>query len=366
VEVCASGRRLLGADALVCFEAVSPTVLESVVVAGPTLPPMRVDVQVSDSPVARVFRDGGLVLAHDGAARDLAPLRAMGAGSLLAGAVDRGLERMGVLAWVWRARRPLSRRDRAVAEALIAEKGLATEREHLLREIRGELLAEMRAARPRNLHDAVAHELAELHGYLQTLTAVMQEKPHLVSGMLALMEEHVVEAGGELSHLLTVAWDEPLADRPLPDAIHALVQDFHLHAPGVAVRCDVPRLTAQETAAIRPAVREAVYFVAQEALHNVAAHAHATHADVEVHVRGDAVALAVADDGLGFVAGVVRAGRYGISRMQERADLLGGDLEIASSMGAGTRVRLGLPRAGSETVLHDGAVPGALPRILPA
>jgi signal transduction histidine kinase len=363
VEVCAAGRRLLGADAVVCFEEGPADWLESVIVAGPALAPMRVDVRRSASVVARVFRDGGLVLIHDDAP-GLAPLGGMGAVSLLAGAVERGTERIGVLAWAWRARRPLSRRDRAVAEALIAEKGLAAERQHLVREIREEILAEMRASRSQNLHDAVSHELAELHGYLQTLTVVMADKPHLVPGMLQLMEEHVVEAGGELGHLLTVAWDDPLLDRSLPDAMRALARDFGDHVPAAEVRLDMQPLSVEQSAAIRPSVREALYFVTQEALHNVAVHAHAAHVRVEVGTGDDSLVLAVRDDGLGFDPAAVRAGRYGIARMQERADLLGGELRIRSRVGTGTEVRLAIPRPRSSAVLKDGAVPGRLPRVL--
>jgi signal transduction histidine kinase len=57
----------------------------------------------------------------------------------------------------------------------------------------------------------------------------------------------------------------------------------------------------------------------------------------------DGLEVEVADDGAGFAAGTA-AGCMGLSTMREQAALLGGDLEIRSELGGGTRVRLRLAR----------------------
>jgi signal transduction histidine kinase len=60
---------------------------------------------------------------------------------------------------------------------------------------------------------------------------------------------------------------------------------------------------------------------------------------------GEAVALSVSDDGVGFDPGAasLRARRLGLTSMEERARELGGRLSISSSPGGGTSVRLEVP-----------------------
>ena len=98
-----------------------------------------------------------------------------------------------------------------------------------------------------------------------------------------------------------------------------------------------------------PHVETAVYRIAQEALQNVAKHADATSAQVRLMTRGDMIILEVEDDGKGFtpaeLIGRKGPGGYGLPGMRERAELLGGMLELQSSPGHGTVLRLRFPAA---------------------
>ncbi|AIS94257.1 sensor histidine kinase [Burkholderia thailandensis] len=84
----------------------------------------------------------------------------------------------------------------------------------------------------------------------------------------------------------------------------------------------------------------AIFRVAQEALANVAKHAHASAADVRIDVDDTHLTLVVADDGVG-IATTRRRGGYGLGSMRARCEALGGTLEFASprSGGAGTALR---------------------------
>jgi two-component system NarL family sensor kinase len=94
-------------------------------------------------------------------------------------------------------------------------------------------------------------------------------------------------------------------------------------------------------------VETAVYRIAQEALQNVMKHASATHVHLRLSVSTSAVLLEISDDGTGFdpAATAERAGPagYGLPGMQQRAELLGGQLTADSSPGRGTVVRLRVP-----------------------
>jgi two-component system sensor histidine kinase UhpB len=90
----------------------------------------------------------------------------------------------------------------------------------------------------------------------------------------------------------------------------------------------------------------AIYRVAQEALNNVARHSGARSVGLRLEGRDEAVELTVEDDGRGFRRNGSRRG-LGLEGMAERARLIGGDLDVSSGDGRGTRIRLSLPRKGA-------------------
>jgi len=89
------------------------------------------------------------------------------------------------------------------------------------------------------------------------------------------------------------------------------------------------------------------YRVAQEALNNVAKHAHASRVDVLLESQDGSVVMVVEDDGVGFEASdkSVRDKGIGIVGMQERASVVGGELDVESKPGDGTSVYLRMPIA---------------------
>ena len=99
-----------------------------------------------------------------------------------------------------------------------------------------------------------------------------------------------------------------------------------------------------------PELELVAYRVAQEALSNVARHAAATRATVDLSV-GDRLVLTVSDDGRGFATRRRTAG-FGLAGMRERATLVGGGVSLQSRAGRGTIVTLTLP------VLYEANDPG--------
>jgi NarL family two-component system sensor histidine kinase LiaS len=88
-------------------------------------------------------------------------------------------------------------------------------------------------------------------------------------------------------------------------------------------------------------VEEAFFRIAQEALANVAKYAGARNAKVTMRATARSASLSIADDGCGFDPHhAVRGGDHGwgLTLMRERADAVGGELEVASSPGHGTTV----------------------------
>jgi signal transduction histidine kinase len=90
-------------------------------------------------------------------------------------------------------------------------------------------------------------------------------------------------------------------------------------------------------------MKEAVYRVAQEAMHTVAKHGRAQIVDVELNTSDGVLQLVVADNGRGFDPSHEFPGHLGLKSMHERVAAIVGTLEIQSAPGAGTRVCLTLP-----------------------
>jgi len=101
-------------------------------------------------------------------------------------------------------------------------------------------------------------------------------------------------------------------------------------------------------------VETVLYRAAQEALTNVARHARATRAMVRVEREDRQVVLTVSDDGVGFDirAGDAPRSGIGVTGIRERVASVGGTLEIISSPGAGTMLRVPIP-------VHDHAAHSA-------
>jgi signal transduction histidine kinase len=95
---------------------------------------------------------------------------------------------------------------------------------------------------------------------------------------------------------------------------------------------------------LAPQVETALFRIAQEAVNNVVKHARARQARVRLQFDAGCVAASVEDDGAGFIVeDALRAGAVGLLGMRERAELVGGRLEIESRIGQGTRVQVEIP-----------------------
>jgi signal transduction histidine kinase len=98
-----------------------------------------------------------------------------------------------------------------------------------------------------------------------------------------------------------------------------------------------------ELLALSEAVDICLYRFLQEALTNVARHAQANQASVALCGDAETVSLSVEDDGQGFDTQAGVAVGIGLLGMRERLEVLGGQLEIESQLGQGTRLTARIP-----------------------
>jgi signal transduction histidine kinase len=119
---------------------------------------------------------------------------------------------------------------------------------------------------------------------------------------------------------------------------------------GTEWRCTVDGAAAQRR--LGPDTKRHLLLLIKEALNNIAKHAGAREARLEVTLTGGDLALTIVDDGQGFdVAAVPRANAHangdghGLSNMDARARAMGGSWEVTSAPGQGCRIRIRIPLA---------------------
>src|SRR5215210_8316599 len=212
--------------------------------------------------------------------------------------------------------------ERARLFARSAEIGAVEERNRLARE----------------LHDTLAQGLTATTLQLESADAMLDagsEKVHeSLRRALSLTRSNLEEARRSVLDLRAA----PLEGRPLSEALKALVDRWEAET-GVNARYGA----VNGSRPLPPSVEAALYRICQEALTNVGRHAGAGHVTVWLVATPDRVRLVVQDDGRGFDASAVPADRHGIVGMRERAEVLGGSLEVHSSPGAGTRIEATVP-----------------------
>lgn len=191
----------------------------------------------------------------------------------------------------------------------------------------------------REIHDTLAQGFA---GIIAQLEAAKQAYQHAaewqghIDQAQALARESLTEARRSVQALRPA----PLVDARLPEALADMAQRW-AKTSGVPLSFE----TAGEPRPMLAEVEVSLFRVAQEALTNVAKHAHASRVGVTLTYLEDEVLLDVRDDGVGFALGSggddipSNTGHgFGLSTMRQRLRQVDGHLEIESAPGEGTSI----------------------------
>jgi len=228
--------------------------------------------------------------------------------------------------------------DEALVVALAAAAGVAIDNARLHNRV-GELaLAADRERIARDLHDTIIQRLFAIGMSLQSAVPLADDVE---------LRSRIEDAVSDLDDTIRQVRTTIFALDPPPAASKG-VRTQVLEICGEAARSlgfePAVRFAGAIDRHVEALVAAEVLATLREALSNVARHARARHAEVELSVDGE-VRLCVTDDGVGAEAGQDRAGR-GLLNMAERAQSLGGSFTLSAAPGGGTEVswRVPLPR----------------------
>lgn len=190
-----------------------------------------------------------------------------------------------------------------------------------------------------NIHDGISQRLVSAWYHLRAARALV-----VASGgvdPILLNEIETTEA------LLSDALDE--ARHAISGLRPAILDDLGLTAGltslATSLGSDAQIELDLDACSLPPHVETALYRISQEALQNVMKHAQAQHVQMGLHKAMDGrVVLTISDDGVGFeVSDGFSSESYGLPGMQERAALIGAQLELRSRQGEGSTVIVTVP-----------------------
>jgi signal transduction histidine kinase len=270
-------------------------------------------------------------------------LRAVGPRSLAELAVTIDGQLWGFFAIGWSAQRTFNDDDRRLFQSFTTRASVAIKNAQLFDQAQVSASLEERQRIARELHDSVSQALYGIGLGARTLRRRLGEAPEpLVAEPLEYII-NLAEGGlAETRALIFELMPDSLQTDGLVTALQrqaAATQARH-NVTIAAMLCDEPELPLR--------TKEALYRIAQESLHNMAKHAHATAAVLSLAPAEDGFVLFVRDDGRGFDTGQQFPGHLGLRSMQERARRIGGEYSIRSAPGEGTTVTVSVPHpAGS-------------------
>ena len=184
----------------------------------------------------------------------------------------------------------------------------------------------------RNIHDGAQQHLVALAVKLRLARALSAKDPAKASQMLLDLRDQTELARRTLLDLASGIYPTTLEERGIAAALE---EQAHAAGAHVTVESDGMERLSIETEA-------AVYFVCLEAVQNATKYARASDVRIRLARRDGHLAFEVSDDGIGFDASRAETGS-GLRNMRDRLAAFGGDVEIESSPGSGTRVRGRVP-----------------------
>lgn len=230
-----------------------------------------------------------------------------------------------------------------LAKALANQAAVAVENSRLLAQAHDKARLEERQRLARELHDSVTQALFSTNLIARSLEVILQrEGTHSPDAMDKIADLRQLTQGA-LAEMRALIFEL----RPGALEEEGLMEALRKHAAGIQGRQELqvgvigsgegvlPRL--------KPAAEEALYRIAQEALHNVVKHARATRVEISIGASDGFVTMQVSDNGIGFDVQEVRAGHMGLGTMGQRAGALQAEYLVSSHLGAVASVTVRVP-----------------------
>jgi signal transduction histidine kinase len=196
----------------------------------------------------------------------------------------------------------------------------------------------------RELHDEIAQTLTGINVQLANLKAATTTNAKGLQRKIG-STQRLVEKSVDIVHRFARNLRPTLLDDlGLIPALHSFMKDF---TKRTGIRIHLTAFSSDRSDHLESAKRTALYRVAQEALTNVARHAHANCVNVTIQKLAQFITMEITDNGRGFEVDRVLIAkgnnRLGVLGMRERVQMVGGQFDLKSTPGTGTTIRAQIP-----------------------
>ena len=259
-----------------------------------------------------------------------------------------GTSVLGVLDVQSECQQPFTEVDRTVLESLAAQAAIAIENARLAERAHEMAVLEERTRIARDLHDAVSQTLWTAGLVADILPGLWRTNRAEGQRSLGQLQRLTHGALAELRMLLMELRPSALAGADLGELLRHLA-DGTTSRKNLAMRVSVDGRTE-----LPVDVKIGLYRIAQEAVSNVVKHACATHVAIALETQGRAVRLRIEDNGCAQKAldGLAPGPGLGMNIMRERAESMGGRMQIEQTKDGGTCVLVAWP-AGAESATDE-------------
>jgi PAS domain S-box-containing protein len=238
--------------------------------------------------------------------------------------------------------RDISVQKRAEMALRESEEALRRSRDQI-QDLAGRLISaqeEERRRISRELHDDLNQKIAALAIAISNLRRRLSESAGHLGEPLTSLQSRAIALANDVRRLSHDLHPAVLEHAGLVTALRAYCDKF-----GADSGVEVTLAVGEGLESVPDDVALCLYRVTQETLRNTAKHSGSKAARIRLAARGDAIELAVCDEGTGFEVAETRARPVGIGLISigERVRLLHGSLEVHSAPGQGTEVLVRLP-----------------------
>ncbi|MBI4318422.1 MAG: GAF domain-containing sensor histidine kinase [Chloroflexi bacterium] len=234
-------------------------------------------------------------------------------------------------------------RDIRLLTGLANHVAVAINNARMLEQLSALSALEERQRLAREMHDGLAQMLGSITAQATaTRELLAQGKTQAAQGQLTGLQEVALKAYVDVRQSI-------LGLRTPSIRMHGLLDALNEYIGGINKQQEIPvRLESLEGAPIQglaPAVEVQGIRIIQEAIHNVQKHSRAQAASIKIYGDGEWLTIEIQDNGLGFDVDETydRGSHFGLQMMRERAESVGGHLDIESSRGRGTSLLVRLP-----------------------
>lgn len=229
-----------------------------------------------------------------------------------------------------------------LAQAITNQVAIAIENARLYEQAQDLATLEERNRIARELHDSVTQLLYGISLYSTAASrSIGKKNVDRVRKSLIEIKDNALQALQEM-RLLILELDPPLLQK------YGLVAALQASLESIESRAGLETVLKTDGITRLPSTIEPdLYRIAMEALNNLVRYARAKKVMVDLQIVGDWAVLDIRDNGVGFdVEYVQNSGGLGIHNMKQRAQRLGGRLDIFSNPGAGTHIKAEIPLQG--------------------